>query len=106
MTTQSRSHLIANLLLVVVAVTHILGIIYFRAQPPANTLEGMSTLGAMSAIFLWYTFIVLMCLVSLFYRAKHIAVSRGKAKYMNGFIAVITSVPVFLYIYVVYENIT
>ena len=106
MTTKSRSHLIANLLLVIVVVTHILGIIYFRAQPPANTPEGMSTLGAMFAIFLWYTFIVLMCLLSLFYRARHMAILRGKAKYMNGFIAVITSVPVFIYIYVVYENIT
>ena len=105
MTTKSRSHLIANFLLVIVVVSHVLGIIYFRTQPPANTPEGMSTLGAMFAIFLWYTFIVLMCLVSLFYRAKHIAISRGKAKYMNGFIAVITLVPVFLYIYVVYENI-
>ena len=106
MTTKSQNHLIANILLGIVVVTHILGIIYFRAQPPANTLEGMSSLEAISTIFLWYTFIVFTCLVSIFHRFKYIKLLRGKAKYLNVFIAVITSVPVFAYIYVVFENIT
>ena len=106
MTTKSRSHLIADILLVIVVVTHILGIIYFRAQPTANTSEGISTLEAISAVFIWYTFIVVTCLVSIFSRARYITVSRGRAKYINAFIAVITSIPVFIYVYVVYESIT
>jgi magnesium-transporting ATPase (P-type) len=106
MANKSRSYLIANILLVIVVVTHILGIIYFRAQPPANTPEGMSSIEAINTVFIWYTFIVFTCLVSVFYRAKCMTISRGKSKYINSFIAVITSIPVFVYIYVVYENIT
>lgn len=106
MTTKSRSHLIADILLVIVLVTHILGIIYFRAQPTVNTSEGISSLEAIYAVFIWYTFIVVTCLVSIFYRAKYITISRVRAKYINAFIAVITSIPVFVYVYVVYESIT
>jgi len=106
MATKSRSYIIANILLVIVVVAHTLGIIYFRAQPPVNTPEGMSSLEAISTLFIWYTFIVFTCLVSIFHRAKYIKISRGKAKYINVLIAVVTSIPVFVYIYVVYENIT
>lgn len=104
MTKTSKS--IANISLAIVVICHVIGIVYFRSQPPSNTPEGMSTIGQMNALFLWYTFIVLMCLLSVFYRVKFISATSGKIRYFNTLIGVITLLPVFAYIYVIYENLT
>ena len=106
MTAKSSSNFIANILLVIVVVTHVLGVVFFRALAPANTPEGLSTLEAIFAIFYWYTFIVVICLVSVFYRVKHITKLKAKFKSLDIVIAVITLMPVFVYIYVMYENLS
>lgn len=105
MSTENKKLAKANISLLIVVIVYIAGVVFFRAQEPVNAPEGMSMSVAMSLLFWWYTLIVILCLVSVFYRLKYVATISGFSKYLNIVLAVMTLAPFFLYIFVIYENI-
>ena len=96
----------ANILLGVAVMTHVAGVFYFRAQPPVGSPEGMSNLTAVAALFSWYSVVVLACLLSVYFRIKHIVRICGISKHLNALLAILTLFPVVIYSIVVFENLT
>ena len=103
---KSENKLIANTLFVTVILLHVAGVVYFHSQAPANTVDGPGTIEVINSLLVWYTSIAIICLVSLIFRLKHIRDLSGAGKATNVLLGGVMLVPVLLYVYLLYANIT